>query len=241
MNATADLPVVTQLRVADLARIAALQDAVTEVLPVGFIRSKTESELLTYLDGTQGAAYGLVEGTALLAMSLLHIPDVKHPNGGLPFPLVPEEDWPLYACFLENTLVLPGARGRGYQRTLIDARLSYAASTRMKWICAGVHLQNSVSWANLLAKGMAIVGIRFDFGYPVIGLLSSLGTPTLTSDSSDQIRVIANDHTQHQAALQNGYIGVRRSDGLVIYERLRSQWGEADYPNSEHVDAPPVC
>ena len=40
----------------------------------------------------------------------------------------------------------------------------------MRW---GIHLQNSVSWANLLARGMAIAGIRFDLGYPIIGLLSS--------------------------------------------------------------------
>lgn len=161
MSTRTDSPPVRRLTVADLADVVEIQKGVTDGLPVGFIRSRTESELRAYLDGTLGVAYGVVDGTALLAMSLLRIPDENHPNRtSLPFPRVPERDWPLRACLLENTLVLPTARGRGYQRALLAVRVSHAASARMKWICAGVQLQNSVSWANLLAIGMAIVGIR---------------------------------------------------------------------------------
>lgn len=93
----------------------------------------------------------------------------------------------------------------------------------MRWICAGIHLQNSVSWANLLARGMAIAGIRFDFGYPIIELLSPCDAVALTSDSSDQVSICSQDPSQHQAVLQDGYIGVRlASDGAVIYPRLSS-------------------
>ena len=216
-------PFVRQLKVADLSAIVGLQETVTAELPVGFVRSKTESEFRTYLDGTRGIAYGIVEGNPLLAISLLRIPDENHPNVGLPFPLVPEEDWSVCACFLENTMVLPAVRGRGYHRILLRARLAHAASVKMKWICAGVHLQNVVSWTNLLARGMTITGIRFDLGYPIIGLLRSCDALALPSDSNDQVWIRAQDPSQHQAALQDGYIGVRLgSDGGVIYQRLSS-------------------
>lgn len=84
-------------------------------------------------------------------------------------------------------MVRPAARGRGHQGTLLDARIAHAASAKMRWICSGVHLQNSLSWANLLAKGMVIAGIRFDYGYPVIGLLRALEAPRLVSNSSDPV------------------------------------------------------
>jgi hypothetical protein len=224
MSITGDSPFVRQLAVADLPAMAALREAVSAKLPVGFIRPKTESEMRGYLDGTRGVAYGIVDGDALLAISLLRIPDEKHPNAGVPLPLVPAKDWSVWTCFLENTMVLPAARGRGYHRILLHARLAHAASAQMRWICAGVHLQNSVSWANLLCKGMAIAGIRFDLGYPIIGLLSSFDALALASDLSDQISIRLHDPYQHQAALQAGYIGVRlASDGAVIYQRLLSR------------------
>jgi hypothetical protein len=163
MATTAHSPFVRQLTTADLPDIVKLHEAVVEQLPAGFIRPKTENELRSYLDGTLGVAYGII-GNGLLAASLLRVPNENHPNDGIPFPLVLEEDWPRYACFLDNTMVLPAARGRGYQRILVDVRFSYAASIKMRWICAAVQVRNFVSWANLLAKGMAIVGMRFDLG-----------------------------------------------------------------------------
>jgi hypothetical protein len=74
----------------------------------------------------------------------------------------------------------------------------------MRWICAGVHLQKLVSWANLLANEMAMAGIRSNLGYPIIGLLSSFDALALTSASSDEVSVSAADPFQHRAALQNG-------------------------------------
>ena len=99
MRTTAESPFVRQLTLADLPAMVALREAVNAKVPAGFLRSKTESEIRAYLDGTHGVAYGIVEGSALLAVSLLRVPDENHPNAGLPFPLVPEEEWSLWACF----------------------------------------------------------------------------------------------------------------------------------------------
>jgi GNAT superfamily N-acetyltransferase len=214
--------ILERLERADLGDVVGLQDAVTAGLPPGFIRGKSRDELRGYLDGTLGVAYGIVEDGALWAMALLRIPDENHPNAGPPFPLVPEEDWPLYACFLQNAMVLPAARGRGYQRALFDARIAHATYAEMRWVCGGVQLANAVSWKNLLAKGMVIAGIRFDLGDPVVGLLGSFDPLALSTDSSDQVRVSAHDHARQQAALDDGCIGVRvAADGAVIYQRLR--------------------
>ncbi|MFO1351167.1 MAG: hypothetical protein U1F68_11055 [Gammaproteobacteria bacterium] len=221
-TAAADTPLMKRLTVTDLEAIVALQEAVRAGLPLGFIRSKDASELRAYLDDTLGVAYGIAEEGALLAMALLRVPHENHPNGstGVPFPIVPAADWPLRACILENSMVVPAARGRGYQRALLAARRAHALSVRMKWICAGVHLQNVVSWANLLASGMAIVGIRFDRGYPIVGLLGSVDGQALASSARDQVAVRMDDPSQHQAALRDGYIGVRRAAAdRVIYQR----------------------
>jgi hypothetical protein len=63
MSTIADSPFVRLLTVADLPAMVALQKAVTAKLPAGFVRSKTESEVRAYLDGTHGVAYGIVEGS----------------------------------------------------------------------------------------------------------------------------------------------------------------------------------
>ena len=209
------------LTIDDLPHIIELQRAVAAELPEGYIRPKTESDLRAYLDGPLGAAYGVVQADDLLAMSLLRIPNERNPNcASVPFPLVPRDDWPLRACFVESTMVLPGARGRGFQRALLSARLLHAASAQMRWICAGVHLGNTVSWTNLLAKGMAIVGTRSEAGYPVIGLLRGVGELALASDSSDRVSAKAHDSGVVQAVLDDGYIGVRMaSDGAVVFHR----------------------
>ena len=212
-----------QLTIADLPEALELQAAVGNGLPEGFIRLKSEGELRAYLDGTLGVAYGIVERAALIAVGLLRIPDERHPNTGPLFPGVAEADWPLFACLLESAMVRPAARGRGYQRTLIDARLLHAASSEMRWACAGAALQNAPSWTNLLARGMVIAGMRFDPGYPVLGLLRSLDPLRLATDPDDRVTVRADDPARHHAALLGGYVGVRlAAGGTVIYQRLLS-------------------
>lgn len=94
----------------------------------------------------------------------------------------------------------------------------------MRWVCAGVRLENAVSWRNLLARGMAIAGMRRDYGYPLIGLLGSFDPLALTTDARDAVRVAACDASGHQAALDQGYLGVKLdARGYVVYERLRLQ------------------
>jgi GNAT superfamily N-acetyltransferase len=216
------LPCTRQLTEADLPQVIELQTTVTAELPNGYVFPKTDSEVRSYLTGTLGVAYGVFEGARLVASSLLRLPSPPHPNdASMPFPIVPEDEWTLGAAGLGNTLVLPAARGRGYQRTLIDARISHAKSARMRWTFAGVHLGNSTSWSNLIAKGMAIVGIRADFGYPVIGLLRRVSGQRLAIDEADRILVDAHDTSQHEEALNDGYVGVGiTSVRSVVYCRL---------------------
>src|SRR5262249_17040541 len=146
MDSSMDSTLVRRLAPDDLTKILELQQVVTARLSTGFLRLKSETDLRAFLDGTRGVAYGMMEGSALSALSLRRVPDRNHRTQGPPFPLVPAEDWPLSACLLENTMVRPAARGRGFQRRLFDVRISHAASARMRWICAGVHLSNVVSW-----------------------------------------------------------------------------------------------
>jgi GNAT superfamily N-acetyltransferase len=215
-------PLVRQLGPGHRAAIAVLQAAVTAELPPYFLRGKSEADLHHYLDGTHGAAYGIVEDDHLLAMALLRLPSQAHPNakGDPPFPIVPAADWPCHAAFLENAVVLPAARGRGYQRALLDVRMFRAAVSGMRWICSGANLRNEQSWTNLLSCGMAIVGM-IDIGFPLLGLLTAVDAPDLATDPRDRIAVPVQDRARHQAVLRDGYIGVRRmpDGGHVIYQR----------------------
>lgn len=228
MDAAADPPAARLLAPADLADLVGLQAAVAAGLPAGFLYPRTEGELRAYLDGTRGAAYGIGEAGALVAASLLRVPDEGRPNGGPRFRLVPEEDWPLRACFLQNAMVLPEARGRGYQRALLGARLAHAASAGMGWACAGIDLRNQVSWANLLAGGMVIADIRLDLGHPVIGLLGPLGRVLPSSDPTSRRSVSPRDDVQHRRVLRDGYVGVRLApDGSVTYQQLPPEFPQA--------------
>jgi GNAT superfamily N-acetyltransferase len=207
----------------DLMRVLRLQLYVSVHLPAGFFRAKSERDLYAYLDSTAGAAFGITQGNQLLATALLRIPSNEHPNRGPLFPHVPAEDWPRHAAFLENAMVHPSARGRGYQRLLLEARFTYAAKRGMRWVCAGVHFNNSTSWNNLLAQGMVIAGLRLDMGYPVLGLLGTLNARAMPVNLVDQVRVSGDEHLQHQTVLQNGYVGAQRTpDGAVLYQRLLS-------------------
>lgn len=224
---TAAVANVRRLRLIDLPHIVDLQGTVAAALPANasYLRVKSVSELRAFLDGTRGVAYGIVDDGQLQAAALLRLPNPAHPNqpGDPPFPLVPATDWPFYAAFLENAMVRPAARGRGHQRALLDVRLFRAAALGMRWICAGANLHNAVSWRNMLAKGMAIAGMRDDLGFPLIGLVAALDKRALHSDPRDRMAVAAQDQARHQAALRGGYIGVRLADdGDVIYQRLIS-------------------
>jgi GNAT superfamily N-acetyltransferase len=221
MNIAVRAPVVRQLAMPDMLDVFDLEGSVAALAPQGFIRPKDDGEVHGYLDGTLGAAYGVVDGMGLSAVSLLRLPSEAHANGGLtPFPRVPAEHWQHHVAFSENTMVRRAARGRGYQRMLLDARIDHAERAGMKWVCSGVHLDNVVSWSNLMAKGMAIVGIRVDYGYPVIGLLKGFQPGALASDPTDHVLVSLADAKRHEAVLDAGYVGVQPIGDTVVYQRL---------------------
>jgi GNAT superfamily N-acetyltransferase len=215
-----------RLAVPDLAEVVAIQEAVTAALPQGYVRKKSEADLREYLDGSVGLAYGIGAPAALQAMSLLRVPSRRHPNlvGGPPFPIVPPADWPLQAGFVENTLVLPEARGRGHQRALLDRRLADAEAAGMRWLCGGGHLENVASWRNLLARGFVVAGIRLDYGFPVIGLLYAFDPRALASNAGDALRAPLRDVAMHEAALAGGYVGVSVDpDDTIVYQRRRGR------------------
>lgn len=221
MNIAVRALVVRQLAMPDMLDVFDLEGSVVALAPEGFIRPKDDGEVHGYLDGTLGAAYGVIDDAGLSAVSLLRLPSAAHANGGpMPFPRVPAEDWQHHAAFLENTMVRRSARGRGYQRMLLDARIDHAERAKMRWVCSGVHLDNVVSWSNLMMKGMAIVGIRFDPGYPVIGLLKGFAPGTLQSDPNDHVLVPLADARRHEVVLDAGYVGVRPIGDTVVYQRL---------------------
>jgi GNAT superfamily N-acetyltransferase len=237
MKRSTEAPHLRTLTLADLNEVLQLQQLAIAGLPAGFVRPRSAPDLAGFLEGRLGAAVGILERDALVAMSLLILPDGKTPTESLDAEIekrgvsiaaglrarLSEEDWGFSTCFLANALVHPAARGRGYQRLMIAARLKHAAAARMKWAFAGVHLENAASWRNLLAHEMAAVMVSPDPRHPLIGLLRGFGSAALATDARASISVCAADAAQHQAALQRGYIGTHLGpDGAVIYRKLVS-------------------
>jgi predicted GNAT superfamily acetyltransferase len=208
-----------RLVMTDFDAVAALQSEATASVPKGFLRDKTPEELHDFLNGKIGAGFGIFENGKLLAMGFVRTSMANHPYQGPPFPRVPKEDWPNNAAFLENTIVTAAARGRSFQRALIDLRTAYAKKSGARMVCSGVHLGNEISWRNLLASGMAIVGIRVVNGQAVIGLLKSFDDSALRSSITNLRLVAAQDTDGHLDAIERGYIGKRMSTwGYVIYQ-----------------------
>jgi GNAT superfamily N-acetyltransferase len=214
------LPTPIRLSPRDLPAMLALAAAAAPTLPPGFVLPRGAAELDAYLSGARGAAFGIARGGQLLAMALLRLP---HPNEapppGLRFPRVPAADWPGGCCGMEAALVHPAARGRGFQRALLAARLAHAGRAGARWAIAGTRLANVPSWRNLLAAGFAIVGQRHDMGAPLIGLLRGVAAP-LDTLPADLLLVDAADAMGHDAALAAGLVGVAlEADGRVLYRR----------------------
>jgi GNAT superfamily N-acetyltransferase len=209
-----------RLSIADLDAILALQSAVGVSLPSGFVRFKDETELVCYLNGDLGAAVGIFDKDELSATALVRIPSVEHPNRLEPFPrILPQQEWTLHTAILENAMVAPKARGRGYQRALLDARVAHARAAGMKWIGGGARLNNLISWRNMLARGMTIVGMRFHEGHAFVGLLQSFES-VLCGSFTDFRLVPTENAAEHVRALDAGYVGTQlASSGIVIYQR----------------------
>lgn len=244
-------PRLRRLAAEDLAAIVELQRAVCAGSAARFIAPKDEAELARFLDGTLGAAYGVAEAASVVATALLRLPGagpsapslkeaLASPGvvmaSGLP-ERIAEGDWARRTAFLENAMVLSAARGRGYQRALLDARLAHVRRAGMRWVFAGVNFWNTISWSNLLRRGLAIGGIRFDRAEPILGMLHALDAAALASAAGDRISVKYDDVSEHRAALERGYVGVLAgARGDVIYQRLSPApaRGSAQFPEPGH-------
>jgi GNAT superfamily N-acetyltransferase len=212
-----------QLVAADAAALLALQSRVLERQPPGTMRQRSGDELASYLDGRAGLALGILAGSQLVAAALLRLPAGDDPMAQLPMPQVPLDDWPAATSLLESAMVHPSWRGLGLQRRLIAARRRAALDAGRRWVCAGVALRNPISLHNLLANGLAIVGMRrLPHGteeVDVFGLLQPADGTRLASDPGDARAHDIADTGAHQAALAAGYIGVALDAGAVAWRR----------------------
>jgi hypothetical protein len=208
-----------QLTLTDFDAINVLQRELKATLSTDLLQLKEEHELTKYLDGTMGAAFGVFDDDVLSAMALIRIPSAEYPNQLPPLPHVPRADCSLHTAVLENAMVAPVARGRGYQRMLVNMRMAHAKAVGMHWVGAGSRLGNVISWRNLLASSMAIVALRVNNGQAVIGLLRPLIDDALPSSIVNRRLVAAHDTDGHLHALESGYIGTRiTTTGLVVYQ-----------------------
>lgn len=230
----------------DIVAIEQLNEAVKLTLPRGFLREKSADERMSYLTGERGAAFGVFEpspglGTEhgtddLVAMALVRMPTKEAPNLPDDVPYLSAHEWQHHTAMLENAMVAPAKRGRGYQRALIEARIRIAAKLGMRWVFTGVLLRNTMSLRNLIASGMVIVGTRKMNGEQVMGLVHRTQHARDASDAphGDTLNVIAgssaidgkrvvsiDDALAHERALAEGYLGARLlPSGRVLYQRF---------------------
>jgi GNAT superfamily N-acetyltransferase len=204
------------LRGRDLARVLQLQQAVLPTVQPGHMRLRGPDELATYLNGTAGLGFGVVEGDALVAMTLLRVPGARRPSAGAPYPRVPPADWPLDTAMVEGILVHPAARGRGHQRALVARCRDAAATIGMRWLCAAVHAGNEISLRNMLRVGFAATGVRQIAPGPMLALLMAADGTPLATDPDDEAHCDLHDPDDLQACFAQGYTGL-----AVAGQRLR--------------------
>lgn len=205
-----------RLEPGDLEALRELEAQAASGLPAGFMQPKPVAHLLAALRGESGSAWGVERQGRLLAAALLTVPRAQ--AGDPAFPRIPAQDWPAACGFLSHALVLPALRGQGLQRALVRARLSHARSAGLRWICAGTHLDNLASWRNLLAQGLAIVGLREDKGHPWLGLLRPVEAPLRAA--GEAMHVPQGALQAHREALLRGYAGMQVVGDSVMYCRV---------------------
>lgn len=215
---------IRRLNHGDLQQVLKLQSDSLANLQKGTIHPKSEVEIIQYLNGSVGVVFGIEKKSVIIAFSILQTPNIENPNRGLKFKIIPNDDWLYHTCFIENTIVDKNFQGRGFQKLLIDIRISVAIDKGMKWICAGVKFDNIKSWKNLLSKGMAIVDFRKDRGYLTLGLAQKLNQEPLTLYTEQKI-VALDDEGAHQNALSEGFVGIDliyQDKGIshLVYKRL---------------------
>ena len=213
MIATA--PVLHRLGQQDAMDAQRLQARIALATPPGHLRDRTRDEFADIFSGKRGAAFGMRDDAGeLIAMGLLVTMDGR-PDGPS-FPRIPAEDWAQHCAFMESTMVLPHARGRGYQRLLLHMRMAEAKARGVRWFCAGVHRSNAPSLRNLIATGFAVVGMRGDC---VFGLLRRADGAPLAMDAEDLKCAPLAAAEPHQRALRGNYIGVRTHGDALVYAR----------------------
>ena len=206
----------------DLGRFLALNKAVmADGLPDGFLLEKSAADIVNYLDGSVGRAYGVFERGQLNAAALMRLPRPGRANAGKGFPRLSPSDWAHRTAFMEHAVVAPAARRRGLHRALFDARMADARLSGMDWVASGTHLKNSSSWFGLLAGGMTLVGARLDpQGHEVVALLTSLSGMRFATDPHDRRSIVRNDPAAHFQTIQEGYLGIGiEHPDRVIYAR----------------------
>jgi hypothetical protein len=206
----------------DLEAWESLQALVAQGQPQPSMDLKSRDELIRYLDGSAGRAYGIFESGELIAGALMRVPthEAPMPPGG--FPLLSQSAWSQHTGFLESAMVAPAARGRGHQLALIHARRTDARQLGLHWLATGVRAGNNASWLNLIRGGLSLVGHRQNAdGTDILALLGSLGRERLSTDANNFRYVHRADATGHRKALQEGYVGVwLYLNDLVVYERF---------------------
>lgn len=167
-------PLVERLGPDDFAALLALYEEVAASLPTGRLQRRDAANVASYLGGGFGGAFGIRQQGRLVAAGLLGAPRTNPRLALPPFPGIPPADWPAQVALAESAVVLSAARGRGYQRALLQARIAAARAQGRRWICSGVHLANLPSWRNLLASGFRVAGVSRALGEPIAGLLLRL-------------------------------------------------------------------
>lgn len=227
MNSFLKLPdnsFVRKLSINDIGQIYHLQERITKNLSNGFVHSKSKEELSDFINGNKGITIGIEANGKVVAFSILQVPNISNPNTNLKFKNIPDEDWGLATCFIENTIVQEKFQGKGLQKLLVDLRISVAINYNMKWICSGVNFENNVSWMNLIKKGLFIVDYREDRGYLTLGLSQKINQEPLAFSKNNELKVKTTDKNAHINAIDNGFIGVKlikeENDKFVIYNKL---------------------
>ncbi|MEC8067010.1 MAG: GNAT family N-acetyltransferase [Pseudomonadota bacterium] len=207
------------LKQVDIPNIVDLQDTVIEGLPSHkkhFIAKRSKEDFLRFMH-QGGQIIGLKDGEDLVAYSIVHFPQTNEETGFDPKIATPE----LNTCaLLKSTVVHPDFRGRGLQKTLIDARLEQAALAGKETAICEVDIQNAASIKSLMSKGFTIrdAGVSPVDGMPSVYMYKSL-TQVQAHGTSNALQLVAvEDWAKHCHLLKNGHVGVDYFDGFITYQ-----------------------
>ncbi|MBP1966810.1 GNAT family N-acetyltransferase [Paenibacillus aceris] len=146
----------------DVPQVQALLMDVVSRLPSDALYSTDRLEALYEYVEQKGEMYGVYQGDALVAYTVIAFPGFSASNLGREFG-VPEAELPRVAS-LEGTIVHESVRGQGLQRRFHAWREQRAREKDMLYLYATVHPDNAVSRQNLEAAGLTL-----QFSRPMYG------------------------------------------------------------------------